>query len=356
MRYEQMAITLSRWDRHHLDQVQDVTPDTKTTTYSMGVNDLVINASTTAAAWTLTLPPVGQATGRTYTVNLTAGAAAGAAPNALTIKHKNDSKNWNGNVVLRRPGQVAKFTSDGERWVKDVPQGAGAIVSKYVHEMFEMPFVTAAKATGGAPGTTLENVLLCASGNYFSYIAIVAQTLTGPAWADPGMNIAMDQTDGDGVEFSTGVGAGNPRQFVIGTDPAFFCRVRFSIADVSGLGEMAVGFREREAYAAAIDNYTDMAAINVQAGTINLETILNNAATVTTDTTQDWADTETHTLAVFVSAAGVVTYQIDDAAPTATAAYTFANTLSVIPFIHMLQASDLGGAVVILEWEFGHQN
>jgi hypothetical protein len=327
---------------------------TKTTTYQMKSTDLVVNASISGGSWTLTLPPVGEAEGTTFTINCTAG-ATNAAPNTLSINDKGDSLRWNGIIKLRRPGQSAVLTSDGTTWRRDYIRNGQQVLpaDKYVHEMFETMPTQGTKA-GGAPSATLENVLRCGSGMEFSWIAIVGQTLM-PTWGDPGLDIACDQTGSDGFEMSTGIGAGNPRQFTISTDGAFFVRVRGTIADVSGYTEFAVGFRKRAAYAAAIDDYTDMAVLNVQAGAVFIETILNNAATTSTDTTNTWADAATHSLAVLVTKAGVVTYQYDDAAPTTVAAFTFDSTDEVIPFIHFLQGADLAGATPILEFECGYQ-
>jgi hypothetical protein len=54
-----------------------------------------------------------------------------------------------------------------------------------------------------------------------------------------------------------------------------------------------------------------MAVLNTQAGTINIETILNNAATTTTDTTLAWADTEVHEIEVRVGIDRVAKFFVD---------------------------------------------
>jgi hypothetical protein len=58
---------------------------------------------------------------------------------------------------------------------------------------------------------------------------------------------------------------------------------------------------------------------------------------------------------VYVSAAGVVTYKIDDAAPTATAAFTFDSGDVVVPFFHLLHDATTPGAVYLQSWECGLQ-
>jgi hypothetical protein len=101
---------------------------------------------------------------------------------------------------------------------------------------------------------------------------------------------------------------------------------------VSGSDICAVGFRKTQAYNATFVNYTDKATLNKIGGNINISTAINDAADVDTDTTEDWADGETHILEVYVSAAGVVTYKIDGEAPGTVAAFTFDATDVVVPF------------------------
>lgn len=226
---------------------------------------------------------------------------------------------------------------------------------KYIRETFEHNPVSAAIGGGAAGGTAGDENVLILPTTAFEYHILGTQTITAPSLAATGLNIGMDQTDNDGVELGHGITARNPVSFVIGTDAAFFFRVRFSIADVSGTDDCAIGFRKAEAYQANIDDYADMAVLNVISGNINIETIKGSAATTTTDTTDNWADGETHELKVLVSSTGVVTYTIDNAAPTTTAAYTFTDALTVVPFFYFLHATDLAGAVVIEDWECGFQ-
>jgi len=92
--------------------------------------------------------------------------------------------------------------------------------------------------------------------------------------------------------------------------------------------------------------------LNVISGDIYIETILNNAATVSTDTTQNWANTESHELRVDVDADGVATFMIDGAEPTVTASVTLDAGDSMIPFMFFLQANaSQAGAIVLEEFE-----
>lgn len=226
----------------------------------------------------------------------------------------------------------------------------------FTFETFAAEPATQLPGGGAATGTTGDENLLLTPKNVFRYHILGAgQTIISPTKASGGIDIGLDQADNEGCEITQGITANDKHAFVIGTSAAFYAKAKFSIADVSGTDDCAFGFRKAEAFQANIDDYDEMAALNVISGNITVETILNNAATSSTDTTDDWADGETHTLEVYVSAAGVVTFKIDGAAPTTTATFTFDTSEVVVPFLYFLNASDLAGAVVLQEWEVGYQ-
>lgn len=225
------------------------------------------------------------------------------------------------------------------------------ILHKGTYETFKANPVTAKLGGGAAGGTTGDTNVLVMPQTAFEYHIKGTQTITAPQRTATGLDIGMDQTDDDGVELSQGILAGSKHAYTIGTDGPFHFRVKLKIADVSGTDDCAIGFRKAAAYAANIDDYTDMAALNVISGDIKIETILNNAATTTTDTTDNFADGETHELEVIVTSGGVVTYKIDGVAPTATAAFTFDSGDTVVPFLFFLHTTDVAGAVEIIEWQ-----
>jgi len=223
----------------------------------------------------------------------------------------------------------------------------------HTYETFDQNPTTAALAGGAAVGSTQAVNMMNLGSTLLEYCIQGTQTILAPVLTATGLDINMDQTDNDGIEISHGILAKSRHSYIIGTDGPFFFRVKFKVADVSGTDDCAIGFRKTAAYTANIDDYTDFAVLNVISGDIKIETALNNGATTTTDTTQNWADGETHTLAVYVSAAGVVTYKVDGAAPTATAAFTFDTADVVVPFLFFLNATDVAGAVELIEWEVG---
>jgi hypothetical protein len=358
-----MPAVARRIDRSNLDVIRpNQLAVTKTTTYSMTSRDLVVYASTAGGAWTLTLPPVHEAAGKTYLIKLTAGAGAGAAPNALNIQSKSyDAIRWTGPYMLWRPGNSITLLSDGEEWlVISFNLGKQLLRKKGFYERFDMPPNMYGVTTAAVSGVTGDvNVLATASGNVFLHNVKVTQTLLGPIWLNPGLNIAQDLTDNDGVEYTTSLTAnsGNPTSFVVGTDPAFFCRARVTLADVSGTDDFWVGFRKQEAFQAAANGYADYYSLGLDnaTGDINTESEVAGAGALSTDTTLNWADGETHTLEIRVSGAGVVTAYVDDVIAASADAYTFTAALTVVPYIFLLHATTSPGAVNVLEWECGYQ-
>ena len=205
-------------------------------------------------------------------------------------------------------------------------------------------------------------------GNTLSVAAIGDnQTIMGPQLEPLGLNVAGDQTDGDGWVFrgrsNLSMGKLNKDYFTVGTSPAFYAKIKFSVEDVSGFLDIRFGFAKVEAHNADPDGLADMACIgwvasaaNANVGTV---TIKGGAATVTTPVTApssgEWADTITHSFGVFVSATGVVTYEYDGVAPTGAEVYSLTNALVVTPFFHLEHHANLGGKLIWKELEFGLQ-
>jgi hypothetical protein len=233
-------------------------------------------------------------------------------------------------------------------------------VKRYCFEDFKtQPICQVNNATTALPsGTanTANTALMPGTGNSFEYVAKGTQTIIGMGvLATGGCDVSGDQTDNDGREivFGGGITSAAVRTFTVG-GRAFSARLKFSIVDVSGVDDCAFGFRKCAAYTANFDDYTDLATLNVISGNITIETILNNAATTSTDTTDDWADGKTHELKVSVDTNGAVTYAIDGQPPTTTAAFTFDSGDAVVPFLFFLQTADFSGAITLQEFECGY--
>ena len=189
------------------------------------------------------------------------------------------------------------------------------------------------------------------------------QTLLAPALNAAGLDISGDQADNEGWAMRgrsvVSLGRLNRDYFTVGTSPAFYMKCKFSIADVSGYDDIRCGFAKVEAHNANPDALDELAAMHVVSGDIKTTTIINNASTVTTDLTApssgDWADGATHTFKILVSAAGVVTYELDDTAPTGAVAFTFDDAEVVTPYwFHRFDATS-PGAITWQTFEFGLQ-
>jgi len=238
----------------------------------------------------------------------------------------------------------------------DVTEDVLSLNARHTKETFDSNPVTAKIGGGAAGGTTGDENAMLFPNNAFEYHILGTQTITAPSLVAGGLNIGMDQTDNDGVEIGQGITARSTGAFVVGTD-AFYLKATVTIATVAGTDDFAVGFRKAEAYQANVDDYDEMAALNVIAGDIKIETILNNGDTTTTDTTDDLADATEVELGVFVDINGAVTYTIDGVAPTVTAAFSFDATEVVVPFLYMLQANAAQtGVVALSDWECGLQS
>jgi hypothetical protein len=182
----------------------------------------------------------------------------------------------------------------------------------------------------------------------YRWYVIGTQTILAPVLdtAGLGLNLVQDAAaGGDGLELCVGNPLYSPMAFTIGTDAAFFIQGSFITQDASGTDPLIIGFRRAAAYNATLANYTDFATIGL-VGTANPNTIfittqLNTGGVVSTNTTQTVADATRVQFKVSVSAAGVVTYQVNYAAPTVTAAFTFDSGDVVIPFVRFTQAADL---------------
>ena len=233
--------------------------------------------------------------------------------------------------------------------------------SSIVYDTFESD-VLCCKALGAGAATGTENDVnkIYTGKQVLNYSPIGTQTIVAPVMAATGLNISQDLTNDDGVQYypSEGGIARGKQVFTVGTDAAFYARCRLLVTDVSGTDDLLFGFRKVEAIQAAVDNYADMAALNLISGDIKIETIKGGAGTVTTDTTDNVADLAVIDLYVEVSAAGVVTFKHglnkSLSAPTTTASYTFTDALNVMPFLYLKHDSDVAEATCLQLWEVGY--
>lgn len=219
-------------------------------------------------------------------------------------------------------------------------------------------FVGASESGKALPVTTdaVVNTMTFKDGTQLKVRNINAQTLILPAPSNLGLDIAGDQTATDGWEISPTY-AGNtndPFLFTVGTSAPFYFKATLNIANVSGTAECLIGFRKNAAFAAALSTYTDYALVNANAGNIFTSTRLASASAVNVDSTINVADGVSITFEVRVDQFGVVQFLIDGVNPTVDQDYTFANGTIVMPFVRLIQDTDLTGAVYLSNVEIGY--
>lgn len=267
---------------------------------------------------------------------------------------------------------------------RDVRAAAQAsAMQRWIYDEFRTP-ILCMDGPGDltVPETTGPNVFITGSGNVFEYEGVGTLDAATILWSSTlGLDLGAVMTSNNvGVSIHPAVSAGKTGltgirtkgSFVNGTDPAFYFSLTFMIPDVSGTDVCAAGFRKVEATqvnADTLETYTDIAVLDALSGDIKIKTILNNGTTTTTDTTQNWADGETHTFTVVVDSLGAlggqpgsgvpgaVYFAIDGAPPTVTASFTFDSGDTLIPFFTCQNDSDVAAdgtsGIVLTKWESG---
>lgn len=343
-----------------LESIQDFIHDAsvvnkyavKTADYSMTVRDMIVCATATDAQVTITLPSVAAVRGKVFTI-----IAKGASVTyPVVIQDQDDARGWGelgGDISLTHAEDYVVLQSNGMGWQI---LGTSAYIStrKRVYKFEDQPLAVQSDGTAASGVAGETNILSFSDGN-LQYTVKGTQTILCPQLGTGGLDIGMDQTDNDGLELTAGITSTSPAAFVVGTDK-FYAKAQFSIATVAGTDDCAFGFRKAEASQTNLDDYDEMAAFNIISGDIKTETILNGGDTTTTDTTDDWADAETHELEVRVALDGTVSYLLDGLAPTAVAAtaFEFDEGEIVVPFLFMLQATAAQtGAVILKHFEYG---
>jgi hypothetical protein len=203
-----------------------------------------------------------------------------------------------------------------------------------------------------------------ADGCRLMWAAVVTETLYPVTTSVAlGTNISGDLVNADGLEVWGGQLGASGRPFVVGTDPAFQFCVNANLVDVSEQTIMRIGFRAvadssgvPDPMNAVFANYDTYATIGPNIGAITISTELDGAGIVSTNTTDTATDAVDRRYCVKVSNAGAVTYTIDGAAPTVTAAVTLTSGYSVVPFVHYVHAAAIGAGdfIYLKNWDVSY--
>ena len=213
---------------------------------------------------------------------------------------------------------------------------------------------------GAAAGGSGETDVWLDGKSIFEYYNIVGNAKLGPTLDGSfGLDLSTTATSTHGVEYNTGVTPQNNFTFLIdntgNTTPGFFLTAQLKMATAAG-ASVFLGFRKLQANNATFASYTDFATMCVIAGEFETETQIATAGVITTDTTQAPIDATMFQIKVLVDAFGNVTYQINGKTPLVTVAYQFANGLTVMPFLRIVQNATTTATVSCNYLECGFQS
>ncbi len=184
---------------------------------------------------------------------------------------------------------------------------------------------------------------------------IGTQTIVAPVLDDTGLLIDQDDTTTEGSHTSANQQVLGDQQFVVG-------KQEFSLTCTVVAGDWTdtqflVGFRKKAVYTADYNNYTDLAAIGGGAAdgdSITTQGILNNAATVATDTGVNFTDAVSVELMIKVALDGTVScYANGTKYPVysvGTTALIFDAGDAMIPFYQHVNIGNGNPAVSISEF------
>lgn len=230
-------------------------------------------------------------------------------------------------------------------------------------------------------GNTIQGVT---PNQWWECFATTDQDILATGVADSGLDLAGDLVDNEAAEWVPGGNAAASRlAFVTGTDTDFFIKAKFKITDADGSDQFLVGFRKQEAYAVPTSFlttgdgiYTDFFGVGFASTVANPNAVVtasdiaNGGSTTVTSTGFTWADGLVHSLELRVVGrkalvlingvaignpiakdgdGGAITSQ----STLSTASYTFANALTVIPFIFLRHDANVSNAHYLQEIEVG---
>lgn len=149
------------------------------------------------------------------------------------------------------------------------------------------------------------------------------QTKTASSWItiNGELDISADNTtNAEGVEivFGASSDAALNQVLEVGTNGACIAAM-ITVADISGIDELHIGFRQNEAFQDAVGyaGYDDWAVIGLvdNAGDLDAQDEEAGGGTQNDDTGITWADGERRALKVCISSGGVPTFYYTDASP-----------------------------------------
>lgn len=231
------------------------------------------------------------------------------------------------------------------------------LASNHCDELFQDYVVAMAAAGNALPVETDTATNVVTTPKTVLYATnIGTQTLLAPKSAATGLEIGGDQTSWDGFEINLQNPGNTDAKFLFTawSEPVgFYIEAQFSVADVSWVWELLIGFKKNETVAAARSTYTDYACIGLVWAKIETATDLNNAWETLVDSTQTVADAGIVTLRVEVDSDRKVHFTCANSAtasmasPTVSQEFTFDSSDVLVPFIRFLHTTDVAWSVIM---------
>jgi hypothetical protein len=209
--------------------------------------------------------------------------------------------------------------------------------------------LTLQAATGAAYSTTADAYNVFTYGSPpIKFHFVTNTTATGtitPVATAVGIDL-NGGSPGDNDEWTAvwGILEGTGGPLIPGTTPAWKACATLTVEDVSGTDGCYLAVTSAGAHvdlSSNDPNYASYVAIGPVSGTINV----SDSTTGPTSTTDAWADAATKALCILGTQAGVVTYTINGAAPTATDAHTLADGVPHVMRVQCINAADIANKV-----------
>lgn len=192
------------------------------------------------------------------------------------------------------PNSVKRFESLSEEELQSAiaPFGAALVIdysgeytTKGLYENFYGPITktlsTLIAAVGAGDGN--RNAIRTSDGKLTYFTNIGAQTAE-PVIVAGGLSIGCDQTAGDGIGLDWGLETVRSNStFVANPEPVYF-KHKVTIDDVTG-ANFIMGFRKAESFQKDFNDYDELVGLELRAGALYVDSILNGGATAEVDTT-----------------------------------------------------------------------
>jgi hypothetical protein len=175
---------------------------------------------------------------------------------------------------------------------------------------------------------------------------------TVPAADAEGLDVtAGNVTDNDHIEIFSGTLGTTPSVLTVGTSPAVKFCTTWKVHDVTGSDFFYCGFRTAAAATVSMASYTDYCALGSVSGNYGT----NDKTTGATDSGSDAiADDESDEWCIYMSSAGVCSYQIDSAAVASADGHTIGDGLLVEPFCQLRHDADGADDTWLQRWKVSY--